>query len=90
MHTFFIDNQRTVTHRSVIFGLRELNAKEMADVCSTPSSTSQLPVTDQPMNFTSNYELRIFTSGCYYINAKNGWQADGLTVGIGRKATVCL
>ena len=80
VHTFFIDNQRTETHRSVIFGLRELTGRELVDVCSTPSSTLQLPVTDRPMNFTSNYELRAFTSGCYYADAKNGWQADGLRV----------
>jgi hypothetical protein len=85
VHTFFIDNQHTLTHRSVIFGLRELSAKEMADVCSTHSPTPQPPLTDRRLNFSCNYELRAFTSGCYYLDANHQWQADGLVVGIRRK-----
>ena len=79
-HTFFIDNQQTLAHQSVIFGLRELNAKEIRDLCSS-SSTRSLPITDQPANFSANYELRVYTSGCYYLDTNNQWQSDGLTVG---------
>ena len=79
-HTFFIDNQQTLGHQSVIFGLRELNAKEIRDLCSS-SSTRSLPIKDQPANFSANYELRVYTSGCYYLDTNNQWQSDGLTVG---------
>jgi hypothetical protein len=79
IYTYFIDNQKTVGHRSVIVGLRELNSTEMIDVCSSTSLISP-PITNQPFNFTSNYELRIYTSGCYYLDEDNNWQSDGLLV----------
>jgi hypothetical protein len=31
-------------------------------------------------NFTSDFELRIYTSGCYYLDQYNNWQSDGLLV----------
>jgi hypothetical protein len=34
------------------------------------------------LNFTSNYELRIYTSGCYYLDTNNNWQSDGLVVSL--------
>ena len=79
-HTFFIDNEQTLGHESVIFGVRELNASEMHDLCA-PSSTRRLPISDEPMNFSGNYDLRVYTSGCYYLDESNQWQADGLLVG---------
>ena len=79
VHTFFIDNQQTVGHRSVIFGLRELNATETAGAC-LPSALPKPPITDQPATFSSNYALRVYTSGCYYLDGNNEWQSNGLTV----------
>jgi hypothetical protein len=80
IYTFFIDNQKTVGHQSVIVGLRELNLTEMTHVCSN-SSITQPPITNDHFNFTSDYELRIYTSGCYYLDVNNNWQSDGLVVG---------
>jgi hypothetical protein len=40
-----------------------------------------LPISDQSSNFTSNYELRVYTSGCYYLDSNNNYQSDGLLVG---------
>ena len=80
VHTYFLDNQQTLGHQSIIFGLRELNATEVTDACSN-SASKRLPITDQQMRFSSNYELRLFTSGCYYFDAHNQWQADGVVVG---------
>jgi hypothetical protein len=68
-------------HQSVIFGIRELNSTEMIYVCSSSSITTSPPITNDRFNFTSNYELRIYTSGCYYLDANNNWQSDGLVVG---------
>jgi hypothetical protein len=36
---------------------------------------------DQNINFTSNYKLRIYTSGCYYLDSNNNYQSNGLLVG---------
>ena len=80
IYTYFIDNQKTTDHQSVIFGLRELNATETANACSN-SSFNTPPVVDTSFNFTADYELRVFISGCYYLDENNSWQADGLLVG---------
>jgi len=70
----------TVGHQSLIFGLRELNSTEIIDVCSNSSITNP-PITNQQFNFTLNYELRVYASGCYYLDSNNNWQSDGLIVG---------
>jgi hypothetical protein len=79
IYTYFADNQQTAGHQSVIFGLRELNSTEVIDYCSQSQITNP-PITDKRFNFTSNYELRLYTSGCYYLDANNNWQSDGLIV----------
>jgi hypothetical protein len=64
IYTYFIVNEQAFGHHSIIFGLRELNSTEIFDVCSN-ISISNPPITNQSSNFTSNYELRIYSSGCY-------------------------
>ena len=81
VYTYFLDNQQTLSHQSLIFGLRELTSMEIFEYCSTNSSSNHLPITDETFNFTSDYELRIYTSGCYYLDSNNNYQSDGLTVG---------
>jgi hypothetical protein len=80
IYIYFIDNQQTFGHQSLVFGLRELNSTETIDLCSN-SSISNPPITNQRFNFTSNYELRVYISGCYYLDSNNNWQSDGLIVG---------
>jgi len=80
LYRYFIDNEKTSGHRSVVFGLRELNSIEVINYCSN-ISINHPPITDQRFNFTSNYELRIYTSGCYYLDQNNTWKSDGLIVG---------
>jgi hypothetical protein len=81
IYTYFINNEQTSGHGSVIFGLRELNSTELLDVCSNSSLNINPPITNQQFNFTSNYQLRISASGCYYLDENNQWQSDGLIVG---------
>ncbi|CAF4641422.1 unnamed protein product [Rotaria sp. Silwood1] len=80
LYTYFIDNQRTIGHQSIVYGLRELNLTEIEYFCSNQSITNP-PITDERFHFTSNYEIRIYTSGCYYLDSNNTWQSDGLLVG---------
>ena len=80
IYRYFIDNQKTSGHQAVIFGLRELNETEMINYCSI-SSIVNPPITDQRFHFTTNYQLRIYTSGCYYLDQNNQWKSDGLVVG---------
>ena len=91
LYNQFIDNRRTAGHQSVIFGVRELNATEATRSCSR-SPLSDPPISDAPFNFTSNYGIRAYTSGCYYLDRTFGWQSDGLQVGpsTNHRQTQCL
>ncbi|CAF1525116.1 unnamed protein product, partial [Adineta ricciae] len=80
VYTYYVDNQQTAGHQSVIFGLRQLDATEIIQHCSNISLTAP-PITDHPINFTSDYRLRIYTSCCYYLDENQQWQSDGLIVG---------
>ena len=52
----------------------------MIDFCSNLSLNSNPPITNERFNFTSNYQLRVYTSGCYYLDQNNQWKSDGLMV----------
>jgi hypothetical protein len=81
IYKYFIDNQRTKDHRFIIFGLRELNSIEINDFCSN-SRRKYLPMNiDEEFNFTSDYEIRIYSSSCVYLDSNNQWKSDGLRVG---------
>ncbi|UJR06650.1 hypothetical protein I4U23_010936 [Adineta vaga] len=80
IYTYYIDNQQTIGHQAVIYGIRELDVTEINQRCSN-LSISDPPIINEPYNFTSNYQLRVYTSGCYYLNENNQWKADGLLVG---------
>ena len=54
----------------------------MIEFCSNNSSNNTYPITDEKFHFTSNYELRIYTSGCYYLDSNNNWKSDGLVVSV--------
>jgi hypothetical protein len=81
LYTYFLNNQQTSGHASVIFGLRELNSTEFNTFCINQSITDP-PISNQAFNFTSNYELRTYTACCYYLSANNVWLTDGLLVSI--------
>ena len=79
LFTVFIDNQQTSKHQTIIFGVRELNNPELTRHCLNESLTP--PITDRPFNFSANYEVGTFTSGCFYSDSNRQWQSDGLLVG---------
>jgi hypothetical protein len=79
IYKYFIDNRKTTGRQSVVFKLRELNSTEMKQFCPRKLNDNP-PIFDEPVNFTSNYELRIYSSGCYYLDQYNNWQSDGLWV----------
>ncbi len=81
LYTYYIDNQKISNHQSIIFGLRELTSQEFKDICLN-NSTKNFSIKNSNSNFTSNYYLRVYTSGCYYLDLYNNWQSDGLLVSI--------
>jgi len=82
IYKYFLDNQMTQDHQSLIFGFREFNSTELNDVCSNQSMNRSVPpISDSLFDFTSNYQLRVYLSGCYYLDKDNQWKSDGLIVG---------
>jgi hypothetical protein len=81
LYTHFLDNRQTTDHRSIIFGVRQLNASEVALWCTHRSVPADPPRWDEPFRFTHNYELRLYTSGCFYLDDEHRWRSDGLQVG---------
>jgi hypothetical protein len=80
LYTYFINNQKTMGHQSIIYGIRELNSIEKDDFCSNQSMINP-PILSEGFYFTADYKIRIYTSGCYYLDSNNTWQSDGLIVG---------
>jgi hypothetical protein len=73
-YTFYIDNIKTVGHKSLFFGVRELKEE---DICSIDELSS---ITDEPYGFLFDYFIRIYSSGCYYLNQLGFWKSDGMKV----------
>jgi hypothetical protein len=78
---YFLNNQQTHGHRSIIFGLRELNSTEMKHLCSN-RSIPYPPITDKPFSFSFNYQLRVYAAGCYYLDGYGSWQSDEILVSL--------
>jgi hypothetical protein len=81
-YTHQIDEAHVADHRSVIFGVRETSVLEQQRYCNNHTMTINevASLFDTPMNFSIDYELRSFTSGCYYLDKHNQWRSDGLRV----------
>ena len=77
----FLDNHQTSHHHSIVYGIRELDPSEEKTFCSNKTlHPSLLSTIGRPFEFTSDYELRIYQSGCFYLDSNHQWQSDGLTV----------
>lgn len=79
IYTYYTDNEMNFGHQSLIFGLRELNSTETKTFCRNQSHQFS-PIPDRPIHFTTDYSLRTYTSGCYYLDSMNNWRSDGLLV----------
>ncbi|CAF1116536.1 unnamed protein product [Adineta ricciae] len=79
-YSYYIDNQQTVDHHSLIFGLRELTSDEILIYCSSKTNHHP-PIVNEDSHFTTNYQLRIYSSSCFYMDDNNQWKSDELIVG---------
>lgn len=81
LYTYFIDNKRVSNHQSIVYGLRELNLTENEQFCSNNFKDQNISqIFNERFHFTSDYEMRMYTSGCYYLHSNNQWKSDGLIV----------
>ena len=77
-----MNNEEINGHKSLIFGLRELNSSEIINLCLINRSIIQNPpIINKIFNFTSNYQIQVYLSACYYFDEnKNKWISNGLKV----------
>ncbi|CAF1374537.1 unnamed protein product [Adineta ricciae] len=52
--------------------------EEMNEYCS---NKTLYPKLNQSRKFTSDYQIRLYQSACFYLDSDNNWQSDGLVVG---------
>lgn len=76
------------------FGIRELTPSEQIDYCGSEASDQgglflNISSTEEPpyleanytLTFNSDFEIRIFSSGCYYFDLPTGyWKSDGMEI----------
>ena len=90
-YLFFLNIAEINNYKGQVgFGIRELNSSESTQFCGVDgglfmndSSPEIPPLTDSnfTLSFTSDFELRIYSSGCYYFDLKTGnWMSDGLEI----------
>lgn len=61
-------------------GLRELNNTELIELCSNSTLPNKPPLNFKS-NFSADFGIRVFTSGCYYIDKTSGvWSSYGINV----------
>ena len=78
-YSYYIDNEQTVDHHFLIFGLRELTSDEILIYCSSKTN-HQPPIVNEDSRFTTDYQLRIYSSSCFYMDNTNQWKSDELIV----------
>ncbi len=42
------------------------------------NKTLNLPITDEIVRFSSDYEIRTYSSACFYLDQNDKWQSNGL------------
>ena len=62
------------------FNIRELNSNETQLYCSN-NSMQAFPSIKEKNNFTSDFIIRTYTSGCYYFDLSTGkWSTGGMDI----------
>ena len=73
IYNYFL-NQKQISgfNGFVGLGIRELTVSEYTFYCNSAYRPNEIPANDNPNNFTSNFGLKIFGSGCYFYDIQNG------------------
>jgi hypothetical protein len=63
------------------YGIRELSQNETNSKCSNKSSFNTFPKIESEVNFTSDFMIRSYSSGCYYFDTNTGkWYSNGMDI----------
>ena len=53
----------------------------MNDYCLNSSLVKSPPIRNEVLKVRNDYSLRVYLSGCYYLDENDEWKSDGLIVG---------
>ena len=63
------------------YSIRELNINEMFLYCSSNQSNINIKPIQTRVNFTSDFLIRVYLSGCYFYDLLTGkWSSDGVEI----------
>jgi hypothetical protein len=66
------------------YSIRELDSNEIILYCNNTNNNMSLnspPLTQSKENFTSDFMLRSYSSGCYYYDVNTGkWSSNGMDI----------
>jgi hypothetical protein len=81
-YSFFQNTTQLNGHKGFVgFGLRELSQTETQLYCNDTQSDASFSLTQIQVNFTNDFMLRAYTSGCYYYDTITGkWSSHGMEI----------
>jgi polycystin 1L2 len=63
------------------FSIREMSLNEKDSYCTPNSSLKTLPLIQNKVNFSSDFRIRSYSSGCFYYDLNTGkWNSDGMEI----------
>ena len=63
------------------FSIREMSLNEIDLYCTSNSSGKSLPIIQNKVNFTRDFRIRSYSSGCFYYDLNTGkWNSDGMEI----------
>jgi polycystin 1L2 len=83
--TFFQNMTQINGYKGFVgYSIRELDSNEMFWYCNNTNNNTSLnspPLRQTKMNFTSDFMLRAYSSGCYYYDVNTGkWSSNGMDI----------
>ena len=63
------------------FSIQEMSLIEIDLYCTSNSSNKSLPIIQNKVNFTRDFRIRSYSSGCFYYDLNTGkWNSDGMEI----------
>ncbi len=81
-HVFFQNMTQVNGYKGFVgYSLRELNSDEINQYCPNNTKLDRPPLIQTRVNFTSDFMLRTYSSGCYSYDVNSGkWSSNGMDV----------
>ena len=81
-HVFFQNMTQVNGYKGFVgYSIRELSSNEINQYCPNKTKLDKPPSIQARVNFTSDFMLRTYSSGCYSYDVNSGkWSSNGMDV----------